>query len=387
MKHSRLLLTSVFELALLFQISTIQASTDVPVLIWGGDTPATSNKILVNPFEKTSQGDFEKIVTKFVGGSLSPLLVFFKEDLCIEDLANSRESLRSLMDTGSLVYRPMVETPISVFEKLPFYNLTTSENLNSLTEGQLNLHKVPNLKEIVKKYNEMKKLSPNLVAALTGASCRFARPDRIKRAVDDDPTPKSSALKINASRILMYASSQPMLEYDETNINVTATKDPVPEGNGSVESPLQVNFEYSVNNGSNTWTVNILLRFLHKYTGYYTPEVLYKLNDENTTLTPSTDASFPFNFSYHCSQSVKYISGGGVKFNLKDFQVQIDAQKFGDAYDCVGFMSIPIWAGIFVTAILAIIMTWGLTMVMDIRTPDRYDDPKGKTITINASVD
>lgn len=300
------------------------------------------------------------------------------------------QSLSTLMDTGSLVYCPMVGAPISVFEELTYYNFTTEEELDSLTKGQLNLRSVSNLEGIVKTYNAMRESSPNLVAALTGLFCRFARPDRIKRTVTDEPTPvpPSGAIMINGSRILMYASEKPTLEFPgEKDVEVTLEKDPVPEGNGTVESPLQVNFEYTIKNGTTTSTANILLRFPERYPGYYTPEIVYKRNDENITLKTSTDTSFPFTFSYHCSQSVKFTSGNDVKFDLKDFQVQIDAQRFGDAYDCVGFMSIPIWAGIFVTAILAIIMTWGLTMVMDIRTPDRYDDPKGKTITINASVD
>lgn len=58
---------------------------------------------------------------------------------------------------------------------------------------------------------------------------------------------------------------------------------------------------------------------------------------------------------------------------------------FHSAYDCVGFTSGPIWSGIFVTFILALIMTFGLCMIMDIKTMDRFDDPKGKTISINVS--
>lgn len=59
--------------------------------------------------------------------------------------------------------------------------------------------------------------------------------------------------------------------------------------------------------------------------------------------------------------------------------------SFAEAYDCVGFMTATIWSGIFVTFILALIMTFGLTMMLDIKTMDRFDDPKGKTITINAT--
>jgi V-type H+-transporting ATPase S1 subunit len=106
-------------------------------------------------------------------------------------------------------------------------------------------------------------------------------------------------------------------------------------------------------------------------------------------LKSTSDIYFPFNFSYHCSkESIFSYKNKETKeeISLKIFnlQVQMDTKKFNDAYDCVGFMSIPIWTGIFVTSILAIIMIWGLTMIMDIRTMDRFDDPKGKTITISA---
>lgn len=59
--------------------------------------------------------------------------------------------------------------------------------------------------------------------------------------------------------------------------------------------------------------------------------------------------------------------------------------KFSDtANDCVGFFSPAIWGALFVVFILVSILSCGLTMIMDIRTMDRFDDPKGKTITINA---
>lgn len=55
-----------------------------------------------------------------------------------------------------------------------------------------------------------------------------------------------------------------------------------------------------------------------------------------------------------------------------------------DPNDCVGFFSAAIWGGLFVVILLLSILAYGLMMIMDIRTMDRFDDPKGKTITINA---
>lgn len=72
------------------------------------------------------------------------------------------------------------------------------------------------------------------------------------------------------------------------------------------------------------------------------------------------------------------------------FQIQLyetsppNSNKFDDAYDCVGFTTVPIWSGLFVTLILLLILTFGITMMLDIRTMDRFDDPKGKTITVTA---
>lgn len=124
-----------------------------------------------------------------------------------------------------------------------------------------------------------------------------------------------------------------------------------------------------------------------KSRGYYTLEkVNFETGNARDTLFAKRDIYFPYNFSYHCSLQTIFVNNT-VNLNIPDIQVQVDAKNvvFNDAYDCVGFTSIPIWTGIFVTAILALIMIWALTMIMDIRTMDRFDDPKGKTITISTA--
>lgn len=58
--------------------------------------------------------------------------------------------------------------------------------------------------------------------------------------------------------------------------------------------------------------------------------------------------------------------------------------RFVDAYECVGFFTPGIWMGIIVTLILISILTWGMKMIMDIKTMDRFDDPKGKPISFGS---
>lgn len=119
--------------------------------------------------------------------------------------------------------------------------------------------------------------------------------------------------------------------------------------------------------------------------GYYAlKSIIYKSNISNLeVLTSKLDIVFPFNFSYHCSNEIIF-SKNTTELKIPNMQIQIDAKKFGDAYDCVNFTTIPIWTGIFVTTILGSIMIWAFTMIIDIRTMDRFDDPKGKTITISS---
>lgn len=100
-------------------------------------------------------------------------------------------------------------------------------------------------------------------------------------------------------------------------------------------------------------------------------------------LKTKNDITFPYNFSYHCQhENIFYDKDTEIVLQLTNFQVQMDADRFDAAYDCVGFTSISIWTGLFVTTILAIIIGWGLVMIIDIRTMDHFDDPKGKTISI-----
>lgn len=118
-----------------------------------------------------------------------------------------------------------------------------------------------------------------------------------------------------------------------------------------------------------------------------------KVNDK--VIYPHTLVSAPYGYSFKCSKSVYYKFNDNTEIDgisLHDIQIQPkfdDATekltKFGPAYDCVGFTSPAIWTGIFITFLLLAILSIGITFIMDIRTMDRFDDPKGKTITVTAN--
>lgn len=55
--------------------------------------------------------------------------------------------------------------------------------------------------------------------------------------------------------------------------------------------------------------------------------------------------------------------------------------KFEPAVDCVGFMSAPILSGLFVTSICLIILGISLTAILDIKTPNRFENSRSKQLT------
>lgn len=111
----------------------------------------------------------------------------------------------------------------------------------------------------------------------------------------------------------------------------------------------------------------------------------------------STDVYSPTDFSYFCGNLTLYGADTAevpnpytLKWNSLQFQAPFgftsDAKfVFSDPWHCVGFFTGGILSGLLIVALLLSISFVGVCWMMDINTMDRFDDPKGKTITINAS--
>ncbi|XP_073816797.1 vhaAC45-related protein [Musca autumnalis] len=94
--------------------------------------------------------------------------------------------------------------------------------------------------------------------------------------------------------------------------------------------------------------------------------------------------SAPLKFSYRCSARHLQFTNGNDTLVLKDYQVQpwLDgAERFGDVYDCIGFTTAPIWAGVLVSLFLVGILSIGILALMDIKTPNRFESSRSKQLT------
>ncbi|KAJ8257258.1 hypothetical protein GJAV_G00183660 [Gymnothorax javanicus] len=73
------------------------------------------------------------------------------------------------------------------------------------------------------------------------------------------------------------------------------------------------------------------------------------------------------------------------RLSFSNFQIQgfsITGSRFSYASDCAGFFSPGIWMGLLTSLLMLLILTYGLHMITQLRTMDRFDDPKGPAISV-----
>ncbi|XP_054127712.1 V-type proton ATPase subunit S1-like [Melozone crissalis] len=70
---------------------------------------------------------------------------------------------------------------------------------------------------------------------------------------------------------------------------------------------------------------------------------------------------------------------------LSNLQIQgfnIINNQFSYASDCTGFFTPGIWMGLVTSIILLWILTYGIHMIMQLTTNNRFDDPKGPALSV-----
>ncbi|XP_052361359.1 V-type proton ATPase subunit S1-like, partial [Oncorhynchus keta] len=73
------------------------------------------------------------------------------------------------------------------------------------------------------------------------------------------------------------------------------------------------------------------------------------------------------------------------RVSFTDFQIQgfnVAGGEVLSASDCAGFFSPGIWMGLLTSLLMLMVLTYGLHMIMQLHTMDRFDDPKGPAISV-----
>lgn len=121
-------------------------------------------------------------------------------------------------------------------------------------------------------------------------------------------------------------------------------------------------------------------------------------------IPPRLRISVPQNYSFHCTPitnfSVRLADGSQdfkkVVVTIAGMQVQpygtsnsttnSTVFKFSAADDCVGFFTIDIWMGIFAAFVIFSLLYCAVMAMMAISTSDRLDDPQGKPLMVEGTV-
>ncbi|XP_051516029.1 V-type proton ATPase subunit S1-like [Myxocyprinus asiaticus] len=125
-------------------------------------------------------------------------------------------------------------------------------------------------------------------------------------------------------------------------------------------------------------------------------QVVLEYDGQTAIFNGSGGIYAPAEFSFHCqnvssSESALLVprtltdNASQWRLSFTDFQIQgfnVTGEHFSYASDCAGFFAPGIWMGLLTSLLMVLILTYGLHMIMQLCTMDRFDDPKGPTISV-----
>ncbi|KAM3957614.1 vacuolar H[+] ATPase AC45 accessory subunit [Aphomia sociella] len=384
--------------------------TKVPVFIWG-DLPKTSLKS--NPLSTVSASDFDSILKEELKND--PFTVIFvEENLSVEDFSRRDKELdgdtafpylhSNLADS---YYLPSVEDPLTVLnkladpEKVDHVKLTENGlsadiesdsgrflfiNMKDAREGESRsnlLHRHNDfIQHMIAKLQERYESVIGIYTAHFPSWTITESHSRVRRDVTRD----SRDHIMDGLRLFVDAIQ--LSDLNSFKNLTTLTGSSTTYSNNTLMSTT-MNF--------NNENATIVLNFISK-SGYWLLDSI-TLDPTTTNLRLvsgdgfNSDVYALSNFSYRCAENISFSAINETKIAVHFINLKIQPffgtrnetdMEFGDSFNCTGFFSVPIWSGLFVVFIMLLITFYGIMNMMDIRTMDRFDDPKGKTITINA---
>ncbi|KAJ8017338.1 hypothetical protein DPEC_G00016830 [Dallia pectoralis] len=117
---------------------------------------------------------------------------------------------------------------------------------------------------------------------------------------------------------------------------------------------------------------------------------------QKATFNGSRNVYAPAEYSYRCQSVTNFRypllvprtpkdPANQWRVSFTDFQIQgfnVSGGEFSYASDCAGFFSPGIWMGLMTSLLMVLVLTYGLHMIMQLHTMDRFDDPKGPAISV-----
>ncbi|CAL1606326.1 unnamed protein product [Knipowitschia caucasica] len=221
----------------------------------------------------------------------------------------------------------------------------------------------------------------------------------VGRSLLQSPAPPPSV----RAPIMFSSSVNPCIMMWAQNINVSFTETGEDWTDLSTQTP---NVTGSLCNGSNSilvlnYNAGITLSFFMSQRFFPVSARRWFNLDSVQLRQNAVSASFssrsiyaPAEYSYHCQMVnsfrdallINENTNASWRLNFIDFQIQgfglANTTDFSYASDCAGFFTAGIWMGLITSLLMLLIFVYGLQMILQLNTMDRFDDPKGPCISV-----
>jgi V-type H+-transporting ATPase S1 subunit len=396
------LLSTLLVLGTVFVAST--HCDKVPVFLWGTKTT------IHTPALKTHDSEnFNNFLRKQISDD-AVTVVFFENNLSTQDLTQCKNAegtscFQYLNSIKSSSYLPSVENPIETMELyhegnqlLTHLNTDGSFNMNFNDIGKGDIiffpladgHENENPAELFSRHDDLmrkfvEKLSPEfeVVGIYTGnhapivhslqkrevnANETEVQPIQQDEEVVENPKTFSNERVLMYFTRLYYTTADSKIDLDVTSMSLG--------GNTSVNT-----IQIILHSGEDLFSFEINERA----STYHLENVVF-----NSLRMRHEQISVNLPFSFHCGPGVIFRSKQsdvivvwqGLQIEPQFNRTSFNGSYFSESWDCVGFTSGGVWMGLVITFLLLSILSCGFAWMFDIKTMDRFDDPKGKTITV-----
>lgn len=382
-----------------FGCAFVAASISGPAMLWKQQDDGVVLSRSVPAMVIQSKSEFQQIINEASDEWKRTVVVLLRDSFCTDDLKYQENGVtchKHLVQMKNKKYVPAIDdayTALLQMNKtgLTTYVETTDELSQTIGNEQIVYINLPTrfMDETPEQYNARldrvvgalaEKLNDkHPLYVLIGKKCdpHHATQSRKRRDVPVAAAQRAPAVEAKAAQtlknpnLLVYFTELTVYKRGENHTVDPATLSVSDVTSNSLKAELKggdVTVAFSVHDFGSTW-------------------VLQDITVNGAVGAPTKRVSAPLGFSYKCSPVVNITVTGGdvVAVGVRGLQIQpkfdvpggIPLTRFGNVNDCTGFTSIGIWSGLIVSFLLLSIMTLGLSWILDIRTMDRFDDPKG----------
>uniref|UniRef100_L7LXL2 Vacuolar h+-atpase v0 sector accessory subunit s1 ac45 n=1 Tax=Rhipicephalus pulchellus TaxID=72859 RepID=L7LXL2_RHIPC len=430
-------LTVVVLLAFSIYSSVLSANVEVPAYIWGSESGL--KKIpQVGSFDKVEPTTFGNSVAKLVAQENAVVVAFVQDKLSAEDLSRassddrSYKYLKDAFGKEHVLVLPSVENPVDALTShgglvvtrlnIPDVGAVRSA-LDGLHDGsQVLLVDLPRTVGVESRLSALQQADTIMEATMQALSsggkklfglytgrdlappmveaAHLTRSRRHLLAVPEaaPSNETSGVIMVRKDCMLMYGRSVTVsftedpkaAVFNTVTYNDTLSPMPVPQCS-SDNQHANITLKFPDSGLVKGFSISMVFKYDERG-GYGLTEMNATLKEYKDLQMRVRDLWWPRGFSFSCSLS-QFRQHNATKLpqlqlQLDTFQVQLvqnNTGQFSESYDCAGFFTTVIWMGLLVVLLYLVILGTGVFFIYDIRTNDRFDDPKGKTITVTAT--